>query len=85
MIKKKVSIQLPQGLQALHAAKFVQKASFFYSEILVIKAGRSVNGKSIMGVMSLAARGGSELTLLVTGKDEQEAGLALEEFLLNKE
>ena len=80
-----MSIQLPQGLQALHAAKFVQKASFFYSEILVINAERSVNGKSIMGVMSLAAREGSELTLFVTGKDEQEAGLALEEFLLNKE
>ena len=80
-----MSIQLPQGLQALHTAKFVQKASCFYSEILVIKAGRSVNGKSIMGVMSLAAREGSELTLFVTGKDEQEAGLALEEFLLNKE
>lgn len=85
MIETKVIIQLPQGLQARHAAKFVQKASFFYSEILVIKDGRSVNGKSIMGVMSIAAREGSELTLLVTGRDEQEAVLALEEFLLNKE
>lgn len=85
MIEKKVMVQFQKGLQARLTAKFVQKASSFYSEIQVIKDGRSVDGKSIIGVMSMAARKGSELTLLVTGRDEQEAVLVLEEFLLSQE
>lgn len=70
MVEKKVVVQLQQGLQARLAAKFVQKASSFYSEIHVIKDGKLVVGKSIMGVMTLAARGGEEITLIINGRDE---------------
>lgn len=85
MIEKKVIVQLQQGLQARSAAKFVQKASSFTSEIHVIKDGRSIVGKSVMGVMTIATKKGEELTLLVNGRDEQEAALVLEEFLLSKD
>ncbi|WP_342048185.1 HPr family phosphocarrier protein [Bacillus sp. OTU530] len=67
MIEKKVIVQLQQGLQARSAAKFVQKASSFTSEIHVIKDERSIVGKNVMGVVTRATKKGEELTLLVNG------------------
>ncbi|MFP3126581.1 HPr family phosphocarrier protein [Ectobacillus funiculus] len=85
MIEKKMIVQLSCGLQARHAAKFVQKASSFHSEIHVINDGRLVDGKSILGVMTMAARKGTEITLLVNGSDEQKAIMTLEYFLSSQE
>ncbi|MFB9759066.1 HPr family phosphocarrier protein [Ectobacillus funiculus] len=85
MMKKKIIVQLQHGLQARIAAEFVQKASSFESEIHVIKDGRSVVGKSVMGVMAIAAREGEEITLIVNGRDEQKAVTALESFLSGRE
>ncbi|MFP3126065.1 HPr family phosphocarrier protein [Ectobacillus funiculus] len=85
MIEKKIVICLQHGLQARLATKFVQKASSFNSEVNIIKNGKSVAGKSIMGVMALAIREGEEITLIANGRDEQQAVVVLEEFLLNKE
>ena len=84
MIEKKIVICLQHGLQARLATKFVQKASSFNSEVILMKNGRSVVGKSIMGVMALAIRGGEEITLIANGNDEQVAILTLENFLLDK-
>jgi len=61
------------GLHARAAAKLVSLASTFESAIDVEKEGRRVNGKSIMGVMMLAASQGTTLTLHIEGPDEDEA------------
>jgi len=61
------------GLHARAAAKLVSLASTFESAIDVEKEGRRVNGKSIMGVMMLAASQGTSLTLHIEGPDEDEA------------
>lgn len=61
------------GLHARAAAKFVTLASGFESEIELVRNSNSVNGKSIMGVMMLAASQGTELILRARGGDEDEA------------
>jgi phosphocarrier protein len=61
------------GLHARAAAKLVSLASTFESAIDIEKEGRRVNGKSIMGVMMLAASQGTTLTLHIEGPDEDEA------------
>jgi len=66
------------GLHARAAARFVQLASRFDSEIRLARGPREANGKSIMGVMMLAAGKGTELELTVEGKD---AELALAELV----
>jgi phosphocarrier protein HPr len=73
MIESKVIISNDLGLHARAAAKLVAMASGFKSEITLGKDGKSVNGKSILGVMMLAASKGTELQLCVEGADEQEA------------
>ena len=56
----------------------------FKSEIFISKDGYKVNGKSIMGVMTLAAESGSVIEISVDGPDENEAMLALEDLISNK-
>lgn len=84
MIEKKVVVRLKYGLQARAGSKFVEKASTFNSDINIMKNRRWVAGKSIMGVMALAVRQGEEIHLTAEGDDEENAIVALEEFLLNK-
>ncbi|GAA4722883.1 HPr family phosphocarrier protein [Brevibacillus fulvus] len=85
MTEKKIVIQLPHGLHARPAAQFVQKASSFASEINLQKGAKTVNAKSIMGVMSLAAANGEEVTLTADGSDEKEAIEALTALLISGE
>ena len=73
MINKDVLIINKLGLHARAAAKFVSHASRYQSDFHVSKDGRKVNGKSIMGVMMLAASKDTTITLIAEGKDEQEA------------
>ncbi len=73
MIQREVTIVNKLGLHARAAAKFVTLASAFESDITVARNQRSVNGKSIMGVMMLAASKGSTITLSTNGPDEKEA------------
>lgn len=61
------------GMHARPAALFVQEAAKFKSQILVVKEGLEVNGKSVMGLMLLAAEGGSKLTIKADGPDEAAA------------
>jgi phosphocarrier protein len=65
------------GLHARPAAEFVKLAAKFSSEIQLAKDGLSVNGKSIMGVMMLAAEQGSELVIRAEGADAVDAADAL--------
>jgi phosphocarrier protein len=67
MIKNKL------GLHARAAAMFVRLSNRFSSDIKLIKDGYEVNGKSILGILSLAAIKGSELKIVTTGEDAEEA------------
>ncbi len=84
MIRKSVDIVNRLGLHARAAAKFVQTAGNYQSEIRVSRDGQTVNGKSIMGVMMLAASQGSEIELEVSGVDEAEALAALERLIAER-
>ncbi|CAK0770002.1 Phosphocarrier protein HPr [Gammaproteobacteria bacterium] len=66
------------GLHARAAAKFVTLASGFESEITLVRNTQKVNGKSIMGVMMLAAGRGTQLELIASGRDED---LAVEKLI----
>jgi len=83
MITKKITIINKLGLHARAAAKFVATASKYTSELIVIKNNQQVNGKSIMGVMMLAASKGTELEIKVDGEDEVSLLDALETLINN--
>ena len=77
MSEATVEIENELGLHARPAAEFVKQASKFSSEIFVVKNGIQVNGKSIMGVLTLAAERGSLITIKAKGADEDLAVQAL--------
>ncbi len=81
MIKRDVTIVNPLGLHARPAAQFVKLASTFASHIELVRDGNPVNGKSIMGVMMLAAECGATLTLQAEGADAEEAVAALAQLV----
>ncbi len=76
-----VVIQNSLGVHARPAAMFVQTASRFKSKILVERDGVQVNGKSIMGVLMLAAEKGARLKLRAEGVDAQDALEALADLV----
>lgn len=84
MIRTELDIVNRLGLHARAAAKFVNCASEFQSTVQVERHGRRVNGKSIMGVMMLAASQGTKLTLVIDGRDEVEAMRALLDLIDDK-
>jgi phosphocarrier protein len=84
MQDKTVTIVNKLGLHARAAARFVTLASSFASDIKVARNGQEVNGKSIMGVMMLAASRGSEITLIIDGNDEAEAMARLSELIAQR-
>lgn len=84
MINRTVEIINKLGLHARAASKFVKTASAFASEITLQKGSRSANGKSIMGVMMLAASRGSVLALTADGPDEEQALAALEKLIAER-
>ena len=84
MIKTKVTLINKLGLHARASAKFVSIAAKFQSHIDVTKGTQTINGKSIMGVMMLAASNGSELTLEIDGPDEKAMETTLVELINNR-
>ncbi len=87
MGKKVFKIKNKLGLHARSAASFVQLANKFESKIGVSRADKKeqqVNGKSIMGLMMLAAEFGSKVLIVAEGKDEQEALDLLGNLINNK-
>ena len=73
MISRSVQIVNKLGLHARPSAMLVSTAAKFQSEVFFTKEGLRVNGKSIMGVMMLAAEAGAELLVEITGPDEAAA------------
>jgi phosphocarrier protein len=73
-----------RGLHARAAAKFVQCASRYRADIVVIKDGQEVSGRSIMGLMLLAAAKGAALTVSARGPDAKAALLALGRLIRDK-
>lgn len=73
MAERTVTVNLKAGLQARPAALFVQEANKFSSEVLLEKDGKSVNAKSIMGVMSLVIPRGAVISLRANGSDGEQA------------
>lgn len=84
MISKKITIQLPEGLEARPVALLVQVASQFESSIYVECEDKKVNAKSIMGMMSLALPSGRDVTVIANGEDEQKAIDSIEKYLCGK-
>ena len=85
VFSKSVIIQNKTGLHARPAAVFVQLANKFDSEITVKKGKQKVNGKSIMGILMLAAGQGQEVIIIADGPDAEKAVLELEKILLSNE
>ena len=71
MIRKKVKIANKMGLHARPSALLVRAATKYRSEFHIEKDGTTINGKSIMGVMMLAAECGSTIELIADGVDEE--------------
>ena len=82
-IKKKIKIKNSQGLHARPASIFVRIANKFESDVTVKKGSESVNGKSIMGLLVLAANQGSVIEIEVSGPDAEQAINELEYFLMH--
>ncbi|HEY4707024.1 MAG TPA: HPr family phosphocarrier protein [Thermodesulfobacteriota bacterium] len=80
-VEKVFTIPNKLGLHARAASLFVQLSNKFESEILVRKNDQEVNGKSIMGILILAAAQGSDITLMVEGADAEAALEALGELI----
>lgn len=81
MIRREVTIVNKLGLHARAAAKFVVLASTFESEVHLLRGEQRVNGKSIMGVMMLAAGQGVSLEIHASGEDAEDAAMQLERLV----
>ncbi len=84
MKKKELLIENKLGLHARAAAQIVKSASAYSSKIVLIKDNLEVDGKSIMGIMMLAAAKGSTVMLHVQGDDEDQALAGLERLFKDK-
>ena len=84
MLEKKIAIKNKLGLHARAAVKFVNLANRFSASVKIVKDGNEIDGKSILGILTLAATQGSEIMLLVAGKDEDSALKALADLINNR-
>lgn len=84
MIEKRLCLKNRLGLHARAASQFVKLAKKFNSSVSIIKDGVEINGKSILGILTLAASQGTELILKIEGNDENEAMDSLENLIENK-
>ena len=84
MIERRVTVVNAHGIHARPAAEIVKTAAKFASNVLLEKDGLEVNGKSIMGVMMLAAECGSEVVIRADGPDETAAVEALAALIAGK-
>ncbi len=84
MLIEEIEITNKLGLHARASAKFVETASKFDANIEIEKDNKKVNGKSIMGIMMLAAAKGSIIKLHIDGNEQQQASEALTTLIKNK-
>ena len=84
MVERTVQILNKNGLHARPAAEIVKLAAKYKSEITISRDGTEVNGKSIMGVMMLAAECGASIVLRANGDDAEQALEAIATLIANK-
>lgn len=84
MIEKKIVIRNKLGLHARAAVKFVNLANRYSSSVKIVKDSNEVDGKSILGILTLAASQGTPIKLVVNGRDEAQAMKALCELINNR-
>ena len=84
MIKKPITIQISNGLEARPVAMLVQVASQYESRIQVESGSKRVNAKSIMGMMTLGLNVGESVVISAEGSDEEDAIAGIEKYLRNK-
>ena len=82
-IRKEIIVKNKTGLHARTAALFLQKANKYESDITIVKDEQEVNGKSIMGILMLAAEKGSKIIIIADGSDAEAAVEELAEILLH--
>ena len=85
MVTKKMTIKIPNGLDARPAAILVQVASQYDSSIYIEVEEKKINAKSIMGMMSLGLAAGEDVIVSANGSDEEAAIKHIEEYLTSKE
>ncbi|MFA6636173.1 MAG: HPr family phosphocarrier protein [Candidatus Omnitrophota bacterium] len=73
VLERDILVKNKTGLHARPAALFVQKANKYESDIKILKDGQEVNGKSIMGILMLAAEKGARIKIVISGNDAEEA------------
>lgn len=83
MVVREVTVTNRAGLHTRPASMIVRTASKFKSDFFILKDSYEINGKSIIGVMTLAAEQGANLTLTFDGEDEEEAAQAITELFEN--
>ena len=84
MIERTFTVENKLGLHARPAALFVQTTHKFQSHVRVLRDDQEVDGKSIMGILTLAAERGSKLTIIAEGPDEEPLMNRLEELFRHK-
>jgi phosphocarrier protein len=84
MVKKRIFIKNKLGLHARAAVKFVNLANRFVSSVKISSNDTEVDGKSILGILTLAAVKGTEIVLVASGEDEEETIEALETLIYDK-
>jgi phosphocarrier protein HPr len=84
MIEFEAQVTNKIGMHLRAAGEFVKVATKFESDVFVVKDGKKANGKSILGLASLAIESGSWITVRVSGSDEREARAAIEKLIAEK-
>jgi len=84
MVTKKITVKNKLGLHARAAVKLVNLANRFISSVTIEKDGNIIDGKSVLGTLTLAATKGSSITLRIMGKDEEIALESLEALINDK-
>ena len=84
MLRIEVEVMNEAGIHARPAAMLVKVANRYQSELLIEKDDMKINGKSIMGIITLGATHKSRLTISVEGPDEEEAASAIKQLFLNR-
>ena len=84
MVRRELEIRNKLGLHARAAAKFVRCVGHFACRITIIRGDMTVDGKSIMGVLLLAAPKGSSIEIVAEGDDEDEALAAISKLVEDK-
>ena len=84
MVQRSIVIRNKLGLHARAAVKFVNLANRFGASVKIVKDGDEIDGKSILGILTLAATQGTTIRLVTAGKDEEAAMTALTELIANR-